>query len=54
MNGTGYKLIGFAVWRGGKWYLRKRLPSRRKVLLRAAVGASALAGAALLARRLAS
>ena len=33
MNGTGYKLLGFAVWRGGKWYLRRsylrRLPSAR-------------------------
>jgi hypothetical protein len=54
MNGTGYKLLGLAVWRGGKWYLRRRLPSRRKVLVRVAGGASALAGAALLARRLAS
>jgi hypothetical protein len=54
MNGTGYKLLGFAVWRGGKWYLRKRLPSRRQVALRAAGGLTALAGAAVLARRLAS
>jgi hypothetical protein len=51
MNGTGYKLLGFAVWRGGKWYLRKRIPSRRKLLVAAAGGASALAGATVLARR---
>jgi hypothetical protein len=28
-----YKLLGFAVWQGGKWYARKRygrfVPSRR-------------------------
>jgi hypothetical protein len=53
MNGTGYKFLGLVVWRGGKWYLRKRLPSRRKVALSALGGASALAGVGLLARRLA-
>jgi hypothetical protein len=21
----GYKLLGFAVWNGGKWYLRRRV-----------------------------
>jgi hypothetical protein len=54
MNGTGYKLLGLAVWRGGKWYLRKRAPSRRKLLALGAGGVSALAGATVLARRLAS
>lgn len=33
MNSTGYKLLGYAVWHGGRWYLRRRylskLPSRR-------------------------
>jgi hypothetical protein len=51
MSDSGYKLLGYAVWRGGKWYLRRRLPSAR---LMAAVGlgaVSALAAAALLARR---
>ncbi len=28
MSATGYKLLGFVVWQGGKWYLRRRLPSR--------------------------
>jgi hypothetical protein len=51
MNGTGYKLLGLAVWRGGKWYLRKRLPSRRKLALVSAGGLSALGAAAVLARR---
>ena len=34
MNSTGYKLLGYAAWHGGRWYLRRRylskLPSRRK------------------------
>jgi hypothetical protein len=51
VSGTRYKLIGFAVWQGGKWYLRRRLPSKRVVALSAAGGLSALAVAGLLARR---
>jgi hypothetical protein len=34
VNATGYKVLGFAVWHGGKWYLRRtylqKLPSARK------------------------
>jgi hypothetical protein len=26
----GYRLLGYVVWRAGKWYLRRRLPSRRR------------------------
>jgi hypothetical protein len=51
MNGTGYKLLGFAVWRGGKWYLRRRLPSRRKIAISALGGITAVAAAGLFARR---
>jgi hypothetical protein len=33
MNGTGYKILGFVVWQGGKWYVRRNygryLPSGR-------------------------
>lgn len=33
MRRTGYEILGFAVWNGGKWYVRRRygalLPSRR-------------------------
>ncbi len=54
MNATGYKAIGYVVWNGGKWYARRRLPSRRVIAIGAAGGLSALLGAALLARRLAS
>ncbi|HXM86250.1 MAG TPA: hypothetical protein VN889_01325 [Solirubrobacteraceae bacterium] len=54
MSATRYKLLGFAVWQGGKWYLRRRLPSRRALALTAAGGLSALAAAGVLARRAAS
>jgi hypothetical protein len=50
MNGTGYKLLGFAVWNGGKWYVRRRLAIRR-VALKGALAAGGLAGVALLAKR---
>ena len=51
MTGSGYKLLGWTVWRGGRWYLRRnfgrRLPSRRTaslLLLAAGIGAAALIG----------
>jgi len=54
VNQNGYKLLGFLVWRGGKWYLRRRLPSTRTVALAGFAGLSLVAVAALLARRLGS
>ena len=54
MNRTGYRILGYAVWHGGKWYLRQKLPSARAVML-ATVGAGAAIGAAaVLARRIQS
>jgi hypothetical protein len=55
MNSTGYKLIGFAVWNGARWYVKRnylsRLPSARKAGA-GVVGALAATGiAVLLARR---
>jgi hypothetical protein len=53
MNGNGYKLLGYVVWHGGKWYLRRRLPSFARS---AAVGVATLcaAGAAVAIARRAS
>ena len=43
MNGTGYKILGFLVWQGGKWYVRRKgaqmLPSPRTAGVAAAVTA---------------
>jgi hypothetical protein len=53
VNGNGYKLLGFAVWRGAKWYVRRRLPSGRATAA-GTLGLVAAAGAAaLVARRVA-
>jgi len=43
MTRSGYELLGFAVWHGGRWYVKRRygwlVPSRR-VLAAGAVGAA--------------
>jgi hypothetical protein len=51
MNGNGYKLLGYLVWRGGKWYLRQRLPSARKTAAVALGTLSVLVAVTLIARR---
>jgi hypothetical protein len=52
MNGTGYRILGYAVWHGGKWYLARRLPSSRALALSVASVVGALSAVAVLARRL--
>jgi len=51
MSNNGYRLLGYVVWQGGKWYLRRRLPSTRKLVLSGLVVCAGLTGAALVARR---
>jgi hypothetical protein len=46
------KLVGFLLWRGAKWYMRRRLPSTRKMASAGLAGLSVLVVVALLARRL--
>ncbi|MGO9495495.1 MAG: hypothetical protein ACLQA5_02080 [Solirubrobacteraceae bacterium] len=53
----GYKLLGYMVWQGTKWYFRRRVPEAPpKAALAAGVAGVALAGGALFAaqRRAAS
>jgi hypothetical protein len=40
----GYKLLGFAVWQGGKWYIRKRFSGARRKLVVAGLSGLVLAG----------
>jgi hypothetical protein len=40
----GYKLLGYLVWRGGKWYVRRRVREGRRGLAIAAIVALVLAG----------
>ncbi len=42
----GYKVLGYLVWRGGKWYIRRRVAGgARKKLAMAGLVALALGGA---------
>jgi hypothetical protein len=52
MSANRYRLLGYVVWQGSKWYLRRRLPSRRKLAARGLLAAGTLAGAAVAAKRL--
>jgi hypothetical protein len=51
MNATGYKVVGYLVWKGGKWYLRQRLPPARTLALRGLAAGGALTVAVLVVRR---
>jgi hypothetical protein len=45
----GYKLLGFMVWQGGKWYMRRRLPGAGRKAAIAALAGSVLVGGAAVA-----
>jgi hypothetical protein len=53
MTRTGYELLGFVVWKGGKWYVRRRLrgTGTRMATGALAVGAGAAVVAVIAARR---
>jgi hypothetical protein len=53
MSATAYRLLGYAVWRGAKWYVGKRLPSRRSLALSGAAAIGAVGVTVALGRRLA-
>lgn len=52
MSGNAYKALGFAVWKGGLWYLRRRYGVAKR-FGRGALAAAGLAAAAtaVLAKR---
>ena len=54
MNSNRYKLLGFVVWQGGKWYLRKRVRSVRKLAVGGLAVAGTLMAVTVAAKRLAS
>jgi hypothetical protein len=54
MNANAYRLLGFAVWNGGKWYLRRRLPSARKLAIGGLLAGGGIAAAAVAAKRFGS
>jgi hypothetical protein len=50
----GYKLLGFAVWQGSKWYVRRRLSGARAKLAIAGIGAAVVAGVLVAGRQVTS
>ena len=50
----GYKLLGFVVWHGGKWYVRRRIQGTARKAAIAALGALALGGLIVAQRQNAS
>jgi hypothetical protein len=49
-----YKLLGFAVWKGARWYLRRRYSEASRKLFAAAVVGALVAGTAAAQRRASS
>jgi hypothetical protein len=47
----GYKLLGFVVWQGSKWYLRRRMSGVRAKVALAGVGAAVVAGVVIAGRQ---
>jgi hypothetical protein len=47
----GYKILGFAVWHGGKWYARRRLRGATRKLAVAGVAGLLIAGAVAVQRQ---
>jgi hypothetical protein len=46
-----YKLLGFVVWQGARWYLRHRFPGGRAKLAVAGLTAAAVVGGVMVAQR---
>lgn len=47
----GYKVLGFVVWQGSRWYLRRRLSGARAKVALAGLGAAVVAGALVAGRQ---
>jgi hypothetical protein len=51
MSGNAYKALGFVVWRGGMWYLRRRYGLAKRVSTGLVAASAVAAAGALVARR---
>jgi hypothetical protein len=42
----GYKILGYVVWRAGKWYVQRRFPhARRNLAIASGIGVMLAGGA---------
>jgi hypothetical protein len=51
MSSNAYRLLGYVVWSGGKWYVHRRYRTARVLMRSGALAAGALGVAAAAARR---
>ncbi len=51
IDGMGYKALGFVVWQGGKWYLRRRMQGTGRRAALAGLSVAVLAGVVVAGRR---
>jgi hypothetical protein len=51
VSANAQRVVWYLLWKGGKWYLRQRLPSARALALRGAIAGGALTAVALAVRR---
>jgi hypothetical protein len=51
MSSNAYKALGFAVWRGGMWYLRRRYGFAKRAGMGLLAASAVAAVSALAARR---
>jgi hypothetical protein len=47
----GYKVLGFIIWQGGKWYVRRRYTGAPAKAALVGVGAAVVTGAVLAGRQ---
>jgi hypothetical protein len=50
----GYKVLGYAVWHGGKWYFRRRFTGFSRKLAIAGLAAAVVAGLVVAQRQAAA
>jgi len=51
MSGNAYKALGFVVWRGGMWYLRRRFGLAKRIGVSVLAAGTVAAAGAMAARR---
>jgi hypothetical protein len=52
MSANGYRALGFVVWHGGRWYLRRRGPRLRTLAARGLIAGAIVVAGVLIGRRL--